>query len=918
MKNIYMTLLGLTIASLCANNEEKIIPISQGTDQMATFETTAQSVQKKVLKNGMTILVRQARAIPKVSLQLWYNVGSKDEKTGEKGIAHLIEHMIFKGTKTLSESDINEVVHKLSGVCNAFTSYDYTGYLFDMPTQNWKEVLPIMADCMVNCSFKEEHLNSEMKAVIQELKMRRDNYITSLAGDMLTAVFPDHPYHYPIIGYKQDLWNVSGKELHAFYKKHYLPNNATLVVIGDVQADEVFSLAENYFGSLTPNFDYKKEELYWNEDICSKGVKLYRDIQQPIVMLSFVVPGSRAQADDVLEITSYILGEGKSSRLYKKLVNELQVATSVETFTWDLFDHSLFFIYFEPSSQEHIDDAIKAINQEINLLATKGTSTEEITSALKKAQMKHYKLLEEIEQQAYEIGKYYLATQDENYIFKLYNQPMDSYKQAVLRLAQTYLRPTAMNTGLILPLPSQDKKEWSRLQHASDELDKQILSKRIRNSPVEPMSYAKKVRPHPAGTFQFPKPASFTLDNGLTVLAYNNATTAKINLVMELKAKHYYDPQDKQGLYHFVSNMMIEGTKKYPGNQFAQELESRGMSLSVYPGGISMSMLSEDFQKGLEFLLEMLTNATFAESDIKKVRQQLIAELKSFWDEPKQFAGQIVKEKIYANHPMSKNSIGSIESVTSITQNDLVSCYKKYITPDETTIAIIGDLQNYDVKDILKKTLGAWKGSHVEDIEFPTLKPIDPIQVSYPINRDQVVLYFAGLSIDRKDADYDKLLLFDQIFGGGVLGSMASKLFELREQSGLFYTINGSLIAQAGQQPGMVIIKTIVSVDRLSEAEQAIKNTIATVINTVTETDLVNAKQAVINSLVNNFETNSSTAQSFLFLHKYKFGADYFDKRAQELEKITLAQVKEAACKFLQNDKLLLVKVGRVEGCPVK
>ena len=173
-------------------------------------------VSKKILENGLTVLVRSSHAVPKVSIQLWYNVGSKDEKTGEKGIAHLIEHMIFKGTKKLSESDINMITQKLSGVCNAFTSYDYTGYLFDFPSHHWQEALPIMADCMRNCTFKEEHLNSEMKAVIQELKMYRDNYSSSLIEHMISAIFNDHPYHYPIIGFKHDLWSLKSADLISF------------------------------------------------------------------------------------------------------------------------------------------------------------------------------------------------------------------------------------------------------------------------------------------------------------------------------------------------------------------------------------------------------------------------------------------------------------------------------------------------------------------------------------------------------------------------------------------------------------------------------------------------------------------------------------------------------------------------------
>ena len=215
-------------------------------------------VSKKVLDNGLTVLVHESHIIPKVSFQMWYNVGSKDELLSEKGIAHLIEHMIFKGTDILSESDINVLVHKLSGSCNAFTSYDYTGYLFNFPSHNWKEALPVVVDCMTNCTFKEDMLSSEMKAVIQELKMYKDQYDRSLLSEMIGMIFADHPYHYPIIGYKQDLWSVSGKDLHAFYKKHYQPNNATFIVVGDVDTQEVFDLAERYFGVIENHSDHQK------------------------------------------------------------------------------------------------------------------------------------------------------------------------------------------------------------------------------------------------------------------------------------------------------------------------------------------------------------------------------------------------------------------------------------------------------------------------------------------------------------------------------------------------------------------------------------------------------------------------------------------------------------------------------------
>lgn len=872
-------------------------------------------VKKYTLKNGMTILVREMHNIPKVSLQLWYNVGSKDEKTGERGIAHLIEHMIFKGTKKLSETDINTVSHMLSATINAFTSYDYTGYLFDIPTHNWHEALPIMADCMLNVAFKDDHLNSEMKAVIQELKMYRDSYYMSLAEELISTIFVDHPYHYPIIGFKQDLWSVHGDDLRKFYKKHYAPNNATLVVVGDVQAENVFKLAEQYFGNIPANFNYEKEKYYFNQDILGKSVTLYRDVQQPISALVFVTPGISNRKEHVLEIASWILGTGKSSRLYKKIVDELKLATSLATSYWDLFDHSVFFIYFEPKDIADIPTIEKIIFEELDSIVRDGLSDEEISRAIKKAQMKLYSVMENTEKQAYEIGKYYLATGDENYIYNYLNDGPKKMAGEVVDLFKEYFRPTVAHRGAILPLPEQEVDFWTKLQKKSDEEDERILAARKRDSKLEDPKYAKSVKIQEPERFEFPKPTELTLSNGIKVLYYNNDNKIpKINLTLEFKARQYYGPQDKQGLYYFVTSLMTEGTRNYTAIELAEEIESHGMSLHISPGQVSVSMLSSDLPKGLELLQEILERATFPEEEIEKVRHQIISEIKNFWDDPATFAGQLIRENLYKGHPYSKNILGNLESIKNITRDDLVAFYKKYISPDQAKIAIVGDLKNYDLKKVLENSLAKWQGPKVEAIEFPKLDFDNVNQVNYQINRDQIVLAYARLSVDRKNPDFDKLLLFDQIFGNGALHSMRSRLFKLREESGLFYNIKGSMISGADEQPGMTTVKTIVSLDRLKEAEKVITHTINTVAPTANQDELVEARYAIVNSIMNLFESNSSIASAFLFLERFNFPFDFFDNRNEQLKKVDLESMINAAKKLLHSKEMSVVKIGRVDG----
>ncbi|MFC1845650.1 M16 family metallopeptidase [Candidatus Dependentiae bacterium] len=721
-------------------------------------------VVKKVLPNGMTVLVRVIHTIPKVSIQMWYNVGSRDERDGEKGIAHLIEHMIFKGTEKLSESDIDVIVHKLSGSSNAFTTLDFTGYKFNMPTHHWKKILPVIADCMVNASFKDEHLNSEMKAVIQELKMINDQHLRSLAFDLLGLMFAGHPYHYPLIGYKQDLWSVRGADLRAFYKKHYMPNNATLVVVGDVDHEEVFAVAEQQFGSISGDGNYKKQEAYLNEDVASRSLTMYRDVKVPIVMESFRVPGLKAKASHVMDIAALVLGQGKSSRLYKKLVDELQLVTSVGAMSWNMFDHGIFFINFEPKKIEDINKIETIIFNEINDIVANGLKQDELIRATKQAQMAYYSKLEDAEQQAFDIGRCFIATGDEEYALNYLDVPDKQMQKDLQSILGDFFRQTVLHRGMVLPLPEHEKKQWEKLQIASDELDNKILSTRIRTTQVEEPRYAKTVSIEEPGVFVFPKPEIFELSNGVKVFHSHNNNTPKIDLVLSFKAKGYHDPQDKQGLYNFVAKMLTEGTKNYTAAELADAIESRGMSFSAAPGAVFMSMLSADLEKGLEILEEILSRATFDKREMEKVRAQILTSIKDFWDTPFAFSSQLIKERVYAGHPYSQNSLGDEKSVSSVTQEDLQHFYKSYISPSGARLAIVGDLSGYDVQAILEKKLAKWNGPEVPSIEFPKIKQPKVEVVDHYINRDQVVLCFAGLSVDRKHEDYDKLWLFDQIF----------------------------------------------------------------------------------------------------------------------------------------------------------
>ncbi len=871
-------------------------------------------VLKKVLMNGLVVLVHPLPHLPKVSVNLWYGVGSKHETSDQRGLAHLIEHMIFKGTeKKLSESDIDATTNKLSGYTNAFTNCDYTCYVFDFPTASWKESLPLLADCMRNCRFEEQMLNSELSAVIQELKMYRDDYFDTLLSRMAASIFPDHPYHYPIIGFKQDLWNLQRDALVAFYKKHYVPNNATLVVVGDVKADDVFKEAECVFGSIPADPQYKKQEFYHGRDLVAQSVTLYRDVQQPQGAITYILPGAREKMRHLFEVAACALGKGKSSRLYTKIVDELQLASEIHVSIDQREDATLMDITFQPDCEEDIPVIVAAIQEEIQNIIDNGFTEKEIQRAQKQVKASLLSVLENCSEQANLIGESFILTGDENLIFREITQELTDADTRIRELFKDYCRASVRHEGRILSMTEGMKAQWHGLQELSDKEDSRILEGRTRTTPTEKPRYAETLSVPPVQKISLPSAIKETLANGLTVISVVESVVPKIDLVLSLPVREYSDPEDKQGLYRFVCDLLLEGTKKYPGSLFAQEVEGYGMTLTVEPGIVTLTVLKEDFAKGLEFLQEVVMHGEFNSDAVEKIRSHILSDLAVYWDEPQEFSNHLARALVYEGHPYSKDPHGTVKAIKSIKKKDLEHFYKQAFIPGGATLAVVGDTVGYDVPKLVSQWLGRWKGHKKKDGQFPALELLQEESVLYEIARDQIVLMFVGRSIDRLHTDYEKLLLFDQMFGGGANGSMSCQLMKIREQTGLFYGIRGSLIVGCDEQPGMVMVKTTVSLDRLEEAKKVIKNVIDTAVNSITQDELDEAKRAVLNGLIDNISSAKKIAGSFLGLERFKLPADYFDTLPAKIEAITLDEVKIAARKVLKSDAMITLEIGRVE-----
>jgi len=876
--------------------------------------STKFKVYKKQLKNGLTILVKEVNHIPFVETHLWYNVGSKDETYNERGAAHFIEHMLFKGTKKLSESDINTLCQKLTGDANAFTSQDCTCYTFRFPAHVWETSLEILAECMQNALFDPVMVASEREAIVEELRLYQENYQGFLIEKVIDAAYRNHPYHSPIIGTKHDLYGLTPEKLIAFYKKHYHPANATLVVAGNTNHATVFANAEKYFGAIESPCSYTKEPYPLYSDLIATTTTIVRTVNTPWYCYAYKVPGLGKGNNHLPDLASFILSSGKSSRLYQRLINQEKIAISVDSSVYDLFDQGLFIIGVWPAPNVSPATIEQCINEELTILKQKPIHDWEFVAAQKRTQMDFITLLESPDKQAFVIGNSYMATKDESFIEKYLHAIATTNSAQLQQFFNEHFSPSVQHNGVLLPATEQQTKNLAQIHTQAEAIHLALYGKIEQKHELQKPRWTSNIKPSMPPSFTYPKPRTFTLPNNIDVIYLDNELIPQIIGIVNFKVNHLYESEQQTGILNFLLRVITDQIKGHDAMDFAKLLETHGITLISGNDTISFRCLPEDLEKVLEIITTILQHPVFDKQSIEKVRHQMLTELNEYWDSPIDFIDQTAREYIYKDHPYSKISLGTHKTITSFSASDLKKFFTDYISPNQAICVLVGDLNAINLEALLKKHFGNWQGKPIPDISYPPLQPHKAQILAIPMDRDQVVLGFVAPSIARKDKDFNALALLDIIVTGGAQSYPASRLYQLRETSGLFYTIGGSLVYGAHEQPGLVYIKTIVAKDKVDVATKLILDTIEQIGKKgITQQEFDMAKNILFASSIELFETNAQTAQTFLFLKKLGLSFNLFDKQGKILSILELDLINEIAQRFCNKSGLSTIQIGRLK-----
>lgn len=876
-----------------------------------------QGVRKTVLANGLTVLTKEVDTAPVVTVQVWYRVGSRNEAAGVNGIAHQLEHLMFKGTKE-RPIQFGRFFSALGSESNAFTSYDMTAYFGTVEQDKLNALLVLEADRMRNSVIGEKELASEKRVVISELQGYENSPSYRLSRAVMRQALPNSPYGLTVGGTKADVEKFTVDQVRYYYNTYYRPDNATLIVVGNFKTNELLKQVQATFGQVPkPTTPLPKETPAANlETKPADGAGATH--QEPIVLrepgsaalLQAVYPLPSVNSPDVpaLQVMDYILTGGRSSRLYQSLV-ESGLASGAEGGTANLIAGGWYQFSATAAPGKELKEVDQALQQVVTDLREKGVTPEELERA--KAQLRASIILRnrDITDQAHQLGDDQISTGDYRYTDRLLADIEKVTAADVQRVATTYLAPGSRTVGFFEPTTAAGKPGTSAggFSQTSENFSP--------GAPVDPAELAKYLPATPPLAKQpnQPLPEKLTLKNGLQILLLRDRSAPTVTLSGHIQAGTAYDKAATAGLASLTANNLMNGTKNRDALALAKTLENRGASLAFGANregvGISGGALTADLPTLIQVLADVLQNANFPTQELELSRQQALTGLKLELDNPGRLARRTFQQAVYpTTHPF--HTFPNEASLQQITRDDLVRFYQQHYQPDRTVLTLVGDFDPIAVRNLLVKELGSWQNGAVDaQLSYPTVplpKGMTRLKPTLP-GKTQSVTFMGYNAIDRKDPRYYASLVMNQILGGDTLSSRLGT--EIRDRQGLTYGIYSAF--QAGMEPGPFLISMQTAPE---DTDRAIASTIKLLQQVreqgVTPAEVAAAKRSLTSAYPVELASQDSLASALLMNKVYGLPLDEIRRFPGQIEAVTLEQINQVIKDLLHPNNLVIVTAG--------
>ncbi|MDT8436260.1 MAG: pitrilysin family protein [Gemmatimonadota bacterium] len=851
---------------------------------------------KHVLDNGLTLIVHEDRKAPIVAVNVWYHVGSKNEKPGKTGFAHLFEHLMFNGSEH-ADTDYFQVLEPLGATdLNGTTNKDRTNYFQNVPTSALDVALWMESDRMGHLlgAIDQAKLD-EQRGVVQNEKRQGENQPYGRAWTEISEnTYPKgHPYSWSVIGSMEDLDAASLEDAHEWFRTYYGPQNAVLVLAGDIDAATAIEKVERYFGDIPPGPPITKHET-WIAKRSGEHRQVMQDrVPQARVYMVWNAPEWKHTDADLLDFASSVLASGKTSRLYRRLVYDDQTATSAVAFFMGGEIGSQFMMM--GTARPGVDPSVveAAMREELERFLAEGPTAEELTRVKTQERAGFLRGIERIGGFG---GKSDVLAQGEVYagdpaFYQVRQERLQDATAAEVRDAARRWLSDGVYVLEVRPFPS--------LAAAAEGVDRAALP--VPGTPPAP---------------DFPEVRRATLANGMQVVLAERPGLPLVRMQLVLDAGYAADPAERPGLANLTMDMLDEGTTSRDALEISEELALLGANLGTGANLdqvlVSLSALKENLAPSLALFADVVRNPSFPETDLERLRRQTLARIQQEKSQPMGMAMRTLPPLLYGEgHPYAQPLTGSgtEASVAAITPADLRGYHATWFRPGNATLVVAGDVTLDEIVPELEKAFRGWEAGAVPEKNLAGAKRPDA-PVIYLLDRPgspQSVILAGQLIPPTANPDERAFEVMNTVLGGAFISRIN---LNLREDKGWSYGARAIAWDAAGPRPFAVYAP--VQSDRTAEAMTEILAELNGIRGDrpVTADELRKAVDNLTLSLPGRWETIGRVAGSLGEIVRFGLPDDWFDTYADEVRAVSAEEASAVARDFLAPDRMVWVVVG--------
>jgi zinc protease len=879
------------------------------------------------LPNGLDVVLHIEHRVPIVHVEVWYKVGSKDEVAGKTGFAHLFEHMMFQGTKHIPEDAYFKYLSQAGASArNGSTSMDRTNYFETLPASRlelglWLESSR-MGFLLDRPSFRETFAN-QRDVVKNERRQRVENVpLGAVARLELETLFPAlHPYRHEVIGSMEDLDAASEADLKDFYNRYYAPGNAVLLIAGDIDTAIVKGLVEKYFAPIAAGLPIQRVPVpAIPQPPAERRLAMEANINLPRGQMVWNTVPVFAPGDAELDLLANVLGEGRSSRLFQRLVHDLKIAQSVSANHASAMHGGRFEIAYSAMQGHTLAEIEKVVDDEIDKLRAEPPTPAEVERARNQIKTDLLKSMEPLSGLATRLLYYDVFAGEPGYL----RRDLERYDAATPEILGTWMKkilskktrvvvtvepnPKAPIMGRLIKTPATNKPTPIDAGVAQKTQTVKIAG---RTSP-DAAFRASLPAPGEKRAFKVPAVKRFRLKNGLPVILAESHKLPLVSVDLILKTGSSANAKDKAGLASLTANMLDEGTKKRTATQIANEVAQLGATLNSYATwdatAVSLSVLAENLDRALPVWADVLLAPAFTQDDFDRVVDNLVSSLAQRKDYPPVVAGQVYARALWGEaHPFGWPDTGTQASIKKLVPADVKRFHDTYYAPNNAVLVVAGDITEKQLHAKIEPLLAGWKAKKIPPLRLPKSEaPSKPriVLVDKP-GAPQSSIRIGLPGIERKNPDYYRALVTNQILGGGF----KRLAMNLRETKGWTYGVGSQFDARRAPGPWTVSGEFVAAhtADAVAEILKEIEKLRA---EEVTDKELAETKDEIIGAFPARFATAAQLASQMTALAVYDLPPTELDGFVAKIAAVNKEQVRQMARKYFRSDKLLIVVVG--------